>query len=124
FFQAEDGIRDFHVTGVQTCALPIYGLRDLHRRKTRIGISSHHLGGRQIVKGLCHRASGLSGGEQAGCTTIKPSPPRTRGSYSRDTEEPACMVEGLGWRAWKFRLLAQTDWQRLPPPRLPASIRN
>src|SRR5690606_40511762 len=25
FFQAEDGIRDFHVTGVQTCALPICG---------------------------------------------------------------------------------------------------
>src|SRR5690606_40405879 len=23
-FQAEDGIRDFHVTGVQTCALPIW----------------------------------------------------------------------------------------------------
>src|SRR5207253_5344581 len=26
FFQAEDGIRDGHVTGVQTCALPIFGL--------------------------------------------------------------------------------------------------
>src|SRR5205823_9141535 len=25
FFQAEDGIRDKLVTGVQTCALPIYG---------------------------------------------------------------------------------------------------
>src|SRR5690606_40868345 len=25
-FQAEDGIRVFHVTGVQTCALPIYWL--------------------------------------------------------------------------------------------------
>src|SRR5882672_12338098 len=25
FFQAEDGIRDHCVTGVQTCALPIYG---------------------------------------------------------------------------------------------------
>src|SRR5439155_16368605 len=25
FFQAEDGIRDGHVTGVQTCALPIFG---------------------------------------------------------------------------------------------------
>src|SRR5260370_23657430 len=25
FFQAEDGIRDSSVTGVQTCALPIYG---------------------------------------------------------------------------------------------------
>src|SRR5690606_41849179 len=44
FFQAEDGIRDFHVTGVQTCALPIWpaaaagggvervpGLRVVHR---------------------------------------------------------------------------------------------
>src|SRR5690606_13595453 len=31
FFQAEDGIRDFHVTGVKTCALPIWadeGTRD------------------------------------------------------------------------------------------------
>src|SRR2546430_11956039 len=28
FFQAEDGIRDLTVTGVQTCALPIY-----HRRR-------------------------------------------------------------------------------------------
>src|SRR6266496_5847548 len=27
FFQAEDGIRDLYVTGVQTCALPIYGER-------------------------------------------------------------------------------------------------
>src|SRR5690625_6943705 len=29
FFQAEDGIRDGHVTGVQTCALPILILRAL-----------------------------------------------------------------------------------------------
>src|SRR3712207_8672326 len=27
FFQAEDGIRDIGVTGVQTCALPIYAPR-------------------------------------------------------------------------------------------------
>src|SRR5690606_4850645 len=36
FFQAEDGIRDFHVTGVQTCALPIsrsvHHRRQIHRR--------------------------------------------------------------------------------------------
>src|SRR2546430_6932298 len=31
FFQAEDGIRDLTVTGVQTCALPIY-----HRGGVRI----------------------------------------------------------------------------------------
>src|SRR5207245_7619552 len=28
FFQAEDGIRDATVTGVQTCALPIYNVSD------------------------------------------------------------------------------------------------
>src|SRR5207253_6745404 len=33
FFQAEDGIRDGHVTGVQTCALPISILR-LRRKST------------------------------------------------------------------------------------------
>src|SRR3989454_8304566 len=27
FFQAEDGIRDYKVTGVQTCALPIFAQR-------------------------------------------------------------------------------------------------
>src|SRR5690349_23545278 len=41
FFQAEDGIRDLYVTGVQTCALPILAwcawawcLRRLRRRRT------------------------------------------------------------------------------------------
>src|SRR5205807_7328698 len=28
FFQAEDGIRDYKVTGVQTCALPICSVTD------------------------------------------------------------------------------------------------
>src|SRR5690606_39521555 len=37
FFQAEDGIRDFHVTGVQTCALPIYSSDSVcNERKTRV----------------------------------------------------------------------------------------
>src|SRR2546430_16828863 len=31
FFQAEDGIRDVTVTGVQTCALPICGQVEPHR---------------------------------------------------------------------------------------------
>src|SRR3712207_7483388 len=33
FFQAEDGIRDIGVTGVQTCALPIYNGRPLSGNK-------------------------------------------------------------------------------------------
>src|SRR5437870_8406054 len=32
FFQAEDGIRDGHVTGVQTCALPIFGRAQLEQQ--------------------------------------------------------------------------------------------
>src|SRR2546430_5361265 len=36
FFQAEDGIRDLTVTGVQTCALPI-SLDDLELRLVRLG---------------------------------------------------------------------------------------
>src|SRR5690606_3069604 len=32
FFQAEDGIRDFHVTGVQTCALPISSWRRWNKK--------------------------------------------------------------------------------------------
>src|SRR5256885_8844525 len=33
FFQAEDGIRDYKVTGVQTCALPISDEGDFLRRR-------------------------------------------------------------------------------------------
>src|SRR5690606_15471578 len=37
FFQAEDGIRVFHVTGVQTCALPIWPRLRLCRRRAGAG---------------------------------------------------------------------------------------
>src|SRR3712207_6944684 len=41
FFQAEDGIRDIGVTGVQTCALPILRRNHTHRRRpwVRIGLA-------------------------------------------------------------------------------------
>src|SRR2546430_9980140 len=40
FFQAEDGIRDLTVTGVQTCAPPISAALE-HRRRRRAGTSTH-----------------------------------------------------------------------------------
>src|SRR5256885_281531 len=42
FFQAEDGIRDYKVTGVQTCALPIYPryVAALQRQIARIHVGS------------------------------------------------------------------------------------
>src|SRR5438874_13094306 len=44
FFQAEDGIRDLYVTGVQTCALPIFITMDDARKKP-------HPDGLQIILG-------------------------------------------------------------------------
>src|SRR5262249_58542968 len=38
FFQAEDGIRDWSVTGVQTCALPIYLADALHLDTIIVGL--------------------------------------------------------------------------------------
>src|SRR5690606_41056488 len=35
-FQAEDGIRVFHVTGVQTCALPIFAARGANLVRARL----------------------------------------------------------------------------------------
>src|SRR5690606_39861868 len=58
FFQAEDGIRDFHVTGVQTCALPIStgrpaprgGKRNSHLRVPSDETCSSTISGRAMVK--------------------------------------------------------------------------
>src|SRR2546426_5941932 len=36
FFQAEDGIRDYKVTGVQTCALPISAIASVTRTTSRM----------------------------------------------------------------------------------------
>src|SRR2546430_5203742 len=41
FFQAEDGIRDLTVTGVQTCALPISARQLLARRLPRAAAREH-----------------------------------------------------------------------------------
>src|SRR5690606_40176432 len=46
FFQAEDGIRDFHVTGVQTCALPI---SDKDINPNRIAVVGHSRGGKTAL---------------------------------------------------------------------------
>src|SRR5256885_10698173 len=41
FFQAEDGIRDYKVTGVQTCALPIL-MTGLRPDKTKVYENATH----------------------------------------------------------------------------------
>src|SRR5256885_8411431 len=58
FFQAEDGIRDYKVTGVQTCALPIYPLgrenvQDARHRNQPAALPRHRPEPR--VAALLHR---------------------------------------------------------------------
>src|SRR5256885_16523155 len=56
FFQAEDGIRDYKVTGVQTCALPIFdGLR-VHESQIlgRVGEGFRYAQGRLAPARLTH----------------------------------------------------------------------
>src|SRR2546430_4671865 len=57
FFQAEDGIRDLTVTGVQTCALPISGrtIPQEDRARARWERSVHRAGGRRRRAGGAHR---------------------------------------------------------------------
>src|SRR5438876_8704982 len=48
FFQAEDGIRDGRVTGVQTCALPIWSVRESTRAR-RLTVRVFHTGRVEVV---------------------------------------------------------------------------
>src|SRR6266705_5916371 len=52
FFQAEDGIRDRTVTGVQTCALPIFGLRAIASLSygTRVAAPGRRTNATQILR--------------------------------------------------------------------------
>src|SRR3712207_925826 len=52
FLQAEDGIRDIGVTGVQTCALPISGLVDYASTKAAINTFSKALAQQLAPKGI------------------------------------------------------------------------
>src|SRR5256886_8488913 len=61
FFQAEDGIRDLTVTGVQTCALPIYHVTKAYGDRVLIDDLSFKLPRGGIV--------GVVGPDRAGKTT-------------------------------------------------------
>src|SRR6266496_5694472 len=57
FFQAEDGIRDLYVTGVQTCALPIF--TPTSATSTACAASASSVGGQSA---LVIRCLGMSKG--------------------------------------------------------------
>src|SRR5688572_31993662 len=66
FFQAEDGIRDLTVTGVQTCALPISG--GAHRARPGEGIGEAGQRDRQDRRG---EAEGVLRGLRPAGTAVR-----------------------------------------------------
>src|SRR2546427_2052802 len=68
FFQAEDGIRDLTVTGVQTCALPIYsgtfGYKFTVQNATLTGAGSNQVWAERVAGlyniSLCPRFNGTA----------------------------------------------------------------
>src|SRR5699024_12381103 len=61
FLQAEDGIRDRHVTGVQTCALPIFNLTSAMREdETEAKNYREKHGGHHPFPVVMHKRHGLA----------------------------------------------------------------
>src|SRR5690606_39857423 len=88
FFQGEDGIRGFHVTGVQTCALPIF---QLDGRAT--GDRGRAAGGR-------HRPGHTRAGQRAAGLRHAPVRARAGGRGVRSEERRVGKEGRTRWSPW------------------------
>src|SRR5437867_6080594 len=75
FFQAEDGIRDRTVTGVQTCALPIFPARSVGGDHDRRGGEVREAPRRGVRPPL---------GQSPAARSEVPDPDRRGGAHARD----------------------------------------
>src|SRR5207253_7405355 len=97
---AEDGIRDGHVTGVQTCALPIFevpqALVDEElQRLVKGGAAGEAPAGAALQQAARHRVRlGLLIGELVARQALQPRPEQVRKARSEERRV------GKEWRAW------------------------
>src|SRR5437879_11218460 len=94
FFQAEDGIRDTSVTGVQTCALPIADGAEKFADARYFADGAHHATrgdeGRAILRDARHNDSVRAPGLQSGDGGRRPGDPgRQRGEAHRPEDSAA-----------------------------------
>src|SRR2546430_7265667 len=105
FFQAEDGIRDLTVTGVQTCALPIsWAVAD--RASTLLSYAPP-------AGGAWARVKSTIAGPPVGALTASP-PPTLDASWARDgipPKPPKGMGERAHWLAALLALVPPTRWE-------------
>src|SRR5256885_17243124 len=105
FFQAEDGIRDYKVTGVQTCALPIYGsarpFRRLSSSVSRVHIQvpeqgglrqrTQQLGGRKVAPRL---TGALADRRIAAAWNLRADDAGRRGGSQQRRDQPELVCRG------------------------------
>src|SRR2546426_1469937 len=116
FFQAEDGIRDYKVTGVQTCALPILICIYCAVGQKRSSIA-------QVVKILADAGAmaytivvAASASEPAPMQYIAPYAACAMGEYFRDSKRHAlCIYDDLSKHAASYREISLL--LRRPPGR-------
>src|SRR5215213_10325907 len=68
FFQAEDGIRDWSVTGVQTCALPISALKLARNYHRMHGKGQKH---KLIAREIAYHGTSLGALSATGITELR-----------------------------------------------------
>src|SRR5256884_1318646 len=100
FFQAEDGIRDVAVTGVQTCALPIFSRHQ--------GIRAHCSKYQRLDRVNAHVRTLTVGGKAAGRKPTTASPAGPRSIDSTPSEDRAGIFRDAVNRGFLLRGLAES----------------
>src|SRR6266511_362387 len=100
-FRAEDGIRDFHVTGVQTCALPISPDLTDHALGELLEVCASHGVAGVIATNTTLSRDGLAPGDglrgaQAGGLSGRPLAPRAREVVTFVSKRSELPVIGVG----------------------------
>src|SRR5690606_34557532 len=122
--QAEDGIRDFHVTGVQTCALPIsYTMEDPPVGDRRNSSHAFYCAG-HIVSAYCHIDASIVGKvelNRVGTTTNRPllvgyvrGGPKLAKTRMTNTGQPNSLLRLF--RVFKCERPECGEYARLTPP--------
>src|SRR6266511_4433712 len=100
FFRAADGIRDFHVTGVQTCALPISANNSCGTRSLRYGNMVHNVRAIDAVLADGTRARLDEGGTQAPAALTE----ALKAIHRRDADEIAARFPKIQRRVSGYNL--------------------
>src|SRR5690606_39961976 len=100
-----DGIRDFHVTGVQTCALPIYRARRPPYR-TAASVASVCVGDAEVLERLVRAAVPLRHDGVAHVAQILDADLRGPESRGDEIAEPVRSEERRVGKEWR------TEWSR------------